>query len=125
MDEGLKKKIDIKPMTSAAKYKKARRRCGKALTRKDYFEDTAKHVLACNQGEDPVVEQEDEATLKRLVYVKCRAIFVDNVEKHMAEHPGHEHVFRKDPDLVDEDFTVDMLNWLLPVLTPADHALNY
>ena len=115
MDEGLKKKkINIKDTTSAASYKKAHRRCGKPLTKADYFEDTAKHILACNQGDDPVLNQSDQAELKRLVYVQCRAIFVQDVERHRLEHPDHQHVFKADPELADVDFRVDMTNWLLP-----------
>ena len=117
MDEGIKKKkIDIKFHTAGAtKYKKQHRRCGAKLTKQDCFEDTAKHVLACNNGDGPIMNQSDEAELQRLVYVLMRAVFVEDVDKYKKEHPGHQYVFKADPALVDEDFRVDMINWLLPV----------
>jgi len=115
MDEGMKgASADFKSLiTGDASARRAHRRCGKATTRADVFKDTAKLLLACNEGEDPNIG--DEASKGRALYFHFRAKFVPDVEAYKSKHPEAEHVFQVDPDLVSEDFRVDMFNWLLPV----------
>lgn len=115
MDESMKgKRADFKGVTGGSGMKKPHRRAGVQLTEEDTFTDTAKHILACNAGEEPASDPEDGASHARLFYILFRSKFVQNLDSYMLENPTAEHVYQADPAIAAKDFRVDMMNWLLP-----------